>query len=94
MLSVTTAVVAMLPGMAAAAPVSPADHRVHNGRTVTLITGDRITVHRDNVLEVRRGAGREHIRFATERQDGHVSVIPSDAAPLLQSGASIRACST
>ncbi|WP_157240070.1 S8 family serine peptidase [Catenuloplanes japonicus] len=82
----TTAVVAMLPGMAAAAPVSPADHRVHNGRTVTLITGDRITVHRDNVLEVRRGAGREHIRFATERQDGHVSVIPSDAAPLLQSG--------
>ncbi|GAB7047400.1 S8 family serine peptidase [Catenuloplanes indicus JCM 9534] len=37
-------------------------------------------------MEVRRGPGREHVRFATTRHDGRVSVIPSDAAPLLGTG--------
>jgi hypothetical protein len=81
-LSVSTAVVALLPGMAAAAPAPD----VHSGEYVTLITGDRVTLHRGGALEVRRGPGRENIRFSTTRRDGHVSVIPSDAAPLLQAG--------
>jgi subtilisin family serine protease len=81
-LSATAALVAVLPGIATAAPAEPR----HTGRTVTLITGDRITVHREGRLELTRGPGREHVRFATQRNDGHVSVIPSDAAPLLRSG--------
>ncbi|MDR7321605.1 MULTISPECIES: S8 family peptidase [Catenuloplanes] len=44
-----------------------------------------MTVH-GNSVEVRRGPGREHVRFATTRHDGHVSVVPSDAAPLLGAG--------
>ncbi|MDR7278189.1 S8 family serine peptidase [Catenuloplanes atrovinosus] len=81
-LTVSTAVVAMLPGTATAAPATSPD----NARSVTLITGDRVTVHPGTRLEVRRGPGREHIRFTTTRHDGRVSVIPSDAAPLLGSG--------
>ncbi|MFI5838453.1 S8 family peptidase [Catenuloplanes sp. NPDC051500] len=81
-LSVSTAVVALLPGAATAAPA----RNVQSGHYVTLITGDRVTLHQGDALEVRRGAGREHIRFSTTRRDGHVSVIPSDAAPLLQAG--------
>ncbi len=89
-LSATAAFVAVLPGTASAAPAQPR----HSGKTVTLITGDRITIHQQDRLELTRGPGREHIRFSTQRHDGHVSVIPSDAAPLLRSGRSIRACST
>ncbi|MDP9791933.1 hypothetical protein J2S43_000445 [Catenuloplanes nepalensis] len=80
-LSVSTAAVALLPGTATAAPLPP----VHDGRSVTLITGDRVTLHHGSV-DVRRGPGREHIRFSTTRHDGRVSVIPSDAAPLLGAG--------
>ncbi|MCX5067466.1 S8 family serine peptidase [Micromonospora lupini] len=53
--------------------------------TVTLITGDRVTVTASGA-SVRRGAGREGVRFLVQRQRGRLSVTPTDALPLLRSG--------
>ena len=59
-------------------------------RTVTLITGDQITISGpQHALSIQRAAGREHIRFITRTQtekDGtlkYLSVIPEDAVPLI-----------
>ncbi|GAB7047401.1 S8 family serine peptidase [Catenuloplanes indicus] len=87
-LSVSAAFVAVLPSTATAAPAA-VPVRATAGQAapaVTLITGDRVTVHRGDRLELTRGAGREHIRFATRTVDGRTSVIPSDAVPLLGAG--------
>jgi subtilisin family serine protease len=51
---------------------------------ITLITGDRLVVSADGAVTastVRRG-----IQFTVFRHDGHVFVIPSDAAPLVAAG--------
>ncbi|GAB7037888.1 MULTISPECIES: S8 family serine peptidase [Catenuloplanes] len=85
-LSVSAAFAAVLPSTAAAAPAEVPGKSGKAAQTVTLITGDRVTVHPGDRLELTRGAGREHIRFATRTVDGHTSVIPSDAAPLLGAG--------
>ncbi|MEV4161950.1 S8 family serine peptidase [Nonomuraea dietziae] len=55
--------------------------------TVTLITGDRVTLTGSNggVL-VERGEGRTGISFVTDEQDGRLRVVPSDAAALLRDG--------
>ncbi|MEU6143871.1 S8 family serine peptidase [Streptomyces sp. NPDC047081] len=59
-------------------------------QTVTLITGDTValTTGADgkNAVDVRRGDGREAVTFLSSEQNGEVSVIPSDAIPLLQAG--------
>ncbi|NUR48313.1 MAG: S8 family serine peptidase [Hamadaea sp.] len=54
-------------------------------RLVTLITGDVVQITGKNVA-VLRGAGREHVTFTMSRRGDHVTVIPSDARPLLQAG--------
>ncbi|WP_410811840.1 S8 family serine peptidase [Micromonospora sp. 067-2] len=54
--------------------------------TVTLITGDRVTVTASGAAAVRPGSGREDVRFLVQRQRGHLSVTPIDALPLLRSG--------
>ncbi|OLB82750.1 MAG: hypothetical protein AUI14_00075 [Actinobacteria bacterium 13_2_20CM_2_71_6] len=53
-----------------------------SGRTVTLVTGDRITVLGDHVA-YQRAKGREHVTFITQHIGGHLHVIPSDALPML-----------
>ncbi|WP_444948828.1 S8 family serine peptidase [Micromonospora ureilytica] len=53
--------------------------------TVTLITGDRVTVTASGA-SVRPGAGREDVRFLVQRDRGRLSVTPADALPLLRSG--------
>jgi subtilisin family serine protease len=55
-------------------------------RTVTLVTGDRVTLTGDGDATVAYDPARAGIRFITYRQDGHTHVIPSDAAPLLGTG--------
>ncbi len=50
-------------------------------RTVTLITGDRITVHARGGISVRP---RDNVRFLDYSYQGHHYVIPSDALPLLR----------
>ncbi|WP_327111201.1 S8 family serine peptidase [Streptomyces sp. NBC_01341] len=91
-----------VPGAAEASPGSspaiavpgdsvPGAKAVH---TLTLITGDKVTVTRGSseapAVSVERGPGRTHIGFQTSHQwhgaDHHISVVPSDAQALLTAG--------
>ncbi|MFD4611820.1 S8 family serine peptidase [Streptomyces sp. NPDC058440] len=67
--------------------VSPS---VGNSATVKLITGDSVTVTLTaggrQIASVTPGAGRRGIIFRTFEQDGHVTVIPSDAGALVATG--------
>ncbi|MEV6824462.1 S8 family serine peptidase [Amycolatopsis sp. NPDC051102] len=64
------------------------------GKTVTLITGDRVRVLPDSpggtAVVVEPGPGRERVGFARETRTGakggDVTVVPSDALPLVASG--------
>ncbi|WP_329042888.1 S8 family serine peptidase [Streptomyces sp. NBC_00178] len=79
------------PAVAAPAPSVPGAQGV---RTLTLITGDKVTVTRGSsgapAVSVERGPGRTHIGFQTSHQwhgtDHHISVVPSDAQALLGAG--------
>ncbi|HLL67581.1 MAG TPA: S8 family serine peptidase [Micromonosporaceae bacterium] len=81
------------PGMAAppgpppAAPGTAAgpDRGAH---TVTLLTGDRVTVSSPDATaaSVQRGKGREKVSFAVFSGGGRLYVIPSDAQNLIRSG--------
>jgi hypothetical protein len=55
-------------------------------RTVTLVTGDRVTVFPGNRVVVAAGAGRTDIAFHTRTLRGHTRVVPSDAAAPLAAG--------
>ncbi|MEV7629461.1 S8 family serine peptidase [Actinoplanes sp. NPDC089786] len=57
-----------------------------SGHSVTLLTGDQITVVNGHTTAIQPGAGRDSMRFVS-RQDGDAQyVIPSDALPLVQAG--------
>ncbi len=53
---------------------------------VTLVTGDRVTVHGDGKATVEPGAGRDNIAFGSYRVKGHLYVVPSDVRQQLASG--------
>jgi subtilisin family serine protease len=57
------------------------------GTTVTLVTGDKVTIGGRNGIRVRAAKGREHIGFRAHT-DGHgdTHVIPEDAITLLSKG--------
>ncbi len=86
----TAGVVSAVAAMAVTAPVSAAGAgsapvRGH-GTTVTLLTGDVVTVV-GNRVRVRPGDGREDVRFLKRTDaDGDVHVVPSDALPEVASG--------
>ncbi|HEX8868559.1 MAG TPA: S8 family serine peptidase, partial [Lentzea sp.] len=71
--------VASFCGVAQADPV----HQPTSG-TVTLVTGDKVVL--GAAPRVIRGPGRDHITFHTAKSDGELTVVPSDAARLVQSG--------
>ncbi|WP_285794647.1 S8 family serine peptidase [Micromonospora sp. NBRC 107095] len=85
------------PASASAAPAAPAPPggtgqqatpggpTANRSTTVTLITGDRVTVTASGAA-VRPGAGRESVQFLVRRERGRLSVTPTDALPLLRSG--------
>ncbi|MPZ25897.1 MAG: S8 family serine peptidase [Micromonosporaceae bacterium] len=56
------------------------------GTTVTLITGDRVTLLDGGGLAMQPGVGRADITFATKQVGERLQVVPSDAAPLLDAG--------
>ncbi len=63
------------------APAAPAANT-----TVTLLTGDRVTLAGSRVL-VRAAKGREHISFVNRKDErGDTHVLPRDVAPLVASG--------
>ncbi|MFC6017313.1 S8 family serine peptidase [Plantactinospora solaniradicis] len=83
------------PGRASAAPVDRSAPAAFSGentsaatgaRTVTLITGDRVTVTADQKTSVEPGPGRAEIQFLTRRIADRLHVIPTDALTLLRSG--------
>ncbi|WP_405534970.1 S8 family serine peptidase [Streptomyces sp. NBC_00075] len=59
-------------------------------QTVTLITGDTVSVTTGadgkNAVDVRRGQGREAATFLSSEKNGEVSVLPTDAIPLIRAG--------
>jgi len=58
-------------------------------RTVTLITGDRVSLAPDGgpgAVHVQPGPGRDHIGFVTHRVGDETIVIPHDVAELVASG--------
>ncbi len=55
-------------------------------QTVTLLTGDRITISGDSTVAIRQAPGRERIGFSTFKGAGHLYAIPSDAARLVANG--------
>ncbi|WP_151476203.1 S8 family serine peptidase [Streptomyces albicerus] len=76
---------------AAPTPTAAADApQPTNLGTVRLITGDRVTVATDadgrRSASVTPGAGRRHVIFRTYEQDGHLTVLPSDAGDLVSAG--------
>ncbi|MEV0352486.1 hypothetical protein AB0H88_42595 [Nonomuraea sp. NPDC050680] len=61
--------------------------RVATGvRTVTLVTGDKVTVTSPTSAIVEPGAGREKATFLTDEARGRLRVLPVDAAPLVRAG--------
>jgi subtilisin family serine protease len=61
--------------------------RVATGvRTVTLVTGDKVTVTSPTSAIVEPGAGREKVTFLTDEARGRLRVLPVDAAPLVRAG--------
>lgn len=58
---------------------------VDKGRTVTLLTGDRVRV-RDGGYVVEPGAGRERMVFHQQRSGDHEYVMPTDAIGLVSAG--------
>ena len=66
------------------APAAAASRTMH---TITLVTGDRVTVSGDGEqVSAEAGAGRTGVVFSVASSHGHVRVVPSDAAPLLVAG--------
>ena len=55
-------------------------------RTVTLVTGDRVSVDSNGNTSILAAKGRAHVSFRTLRAAGHLHVIPSDAVALLRAG--------
>ncbi|OLF09875.1 S8 family serine peptidase [Actinophytocola xanthii] len=82
LLVAVASVAALLTGTttSTAAPTPPTD-----GRTVTLVTGDRVRVGSDGVL-IEPGQARRGTRFSQYRVDGHDYVIPSDALAMVGAG--------
>ncbi|BCB79868.1 S8 family serine peptidase [Phytohabitans flavus] len=66
---------------------SPAE-RSAKGVTVTLLTGDRVTLASAvaNGVGVQPAKGRDGVRFMVQRDRDSLYVIPSDAEPLIRSG--------
>ncbi|WP_341717109.1 S8 family serine peptidase [Micromonospora sp. FIMYZ51] len=64
----------------------PAAGALDQPATVTLITGDRVTVGRADRVTIRPAKDRASIRFTTHEIGGELHVIPADAVPLIGSG--------
>ncbi|GAA4902251.1 S8 family serine peptidase [Stackebrandtia albiflava] len=90
------AVAGLVTGLLTAAVASPAHadpgasgHDHGDAVTITLITGDRVTVRADAddaTPHIRPGEGREHIMFSVGRKGDGFYIVPSDAAPLIADG--------
>ncbi|WP_445524217.1 S8 family peptidase [Streptomyces cyslabdanicus] len=75
------------PASAGPEPHSSDATRLTARHSVTLITGDRVTVDaKGRVVGLQRAKGREHIPVQVRKAGGHTHVVPADAARLVTSG--------
>ncbi|MGW3447858.1 S8 family serine peptidase [Streptomyces sp. NPDC001076] len=80
------------PGSPVTTPVTPltGPSTIAPPQTVTLITGDTVTLtvgpDGKKAVDVRRGKGREAATFLSSEKDGEISVLPADAIPLIKAG--------
>ncbi len=85
LLAAVTAAGMVVPGVAAGA--APPTGAAPVGPTVTLLTGDTVTVGGPKGVSVRAAAGREHLTFYTRKDErGDLHVIPADAVSPLSAG--------
>ncbi|MEV3927675.1 S8 family peptidase [Actinomadura coerulea] len=56
------------------------------GKTVTLVTGDRVHVLGNRAVRVEPGEGRGNLAFYRQSRGVDLLVVPSDAAPLIAAG--------
>ncbi|SDG31753.1 Subtilase family protein [Lentzea fradiae] len=75
-------VVSATAAVAHAQGLAPEEH----GRSVTLVTGDKVELSGDRLVRYVPGAGREKIPARTFTRDGHQHVVPADAVPLVAGG--------
>jgi len=74
------------PEPAAAGGTAAAAEARGGAHTVTLLTGDKVTVLPGDRVRIQRAEGRDDVSFVTRRIGGHLHVVPSDAVSLLNSG--------
>jgi subtilisin family serine protease len=97
MAAVAAALLIMLAAAVAPADMSPPialpaltvrPAAVPTDRTVTLITGDRVTLAGGDASRpsIEPGAGRQRVTFSTLRMDGRMYVVPSDVSRLVSGG--------
>ncbi|GAB2973610.1 S8 family serine peptidase [Saccharothrix stipae] len=72
------------PGVSGAQDVPPATGGEHH--EVTLITGDKVVLLGDEVSALVAAPGRERTVFHSYRRDGHLHVVPRDAAQAVSQG--------
>jgi subtilisin family serine protease len=70
--------------VAAALPGAPAESGAFG--SVTLITGDRVTVRGDRVVSVSMHPSRRTVRYWQDKRNGHDFVVPLDAAKAVAQG--------
>ncbi|MEV0218429.1 S8 family peptidase [Streptomyces sp. NPDC050704] len=84
-----TGLLAYTPDSAEAAQAGPAVGAP--ARTVTLVTGDRVTLDAEGkVTGVVAAEGREGMAFRVQQAAGHAYVLPRDAEPLIANGTADR----
>ncbi|OLF19102.1 S8 family peptidase [Actinophytocola xanthii] len=86
-----TSTTVLVGGPAVAAPAAPPGpppaRTLEKVATVTLVTGDVVTLGGANGVDVRAGKGREHLEFRSFTDErGDVHVIPEDAVTGVSSG--------
>ncbi|MFD4765751.1 S8 family peptidase [Streptomyces niveus] len=78
------------PGGAQDRPSASGSAAPEKAASVRLITGDRVTLGKDDaggpIVSVEPGPGRRGIIFQTLEQDGRLTVLPSDAEELVSAG--------
>jgi subtilisin family serine protease len=75
------------PVLAEEASSEPRSHADDGGpRTITLITGDRVTVYGAGTATVTPGPGRSQVHFVQERHGTRLRVLPADAIPFVRAG--------
>ncbi|GIG88335.1 S8 family serine peptidase [Plantactinospora endophytica] len=74
------------PAAAAPAPAADVAERLPEARSVTLVTGDLVTVGADGNVGLAPGAGRDDISIQARRVGGRLHVMPADAEPLVRAG--------